>query len=86
MPGRDGDAWPGSLRRDRPGARRLGAFTPDGPELGLTAIAGRTGLPLTTVHRLVGELAAGGALDRGPDGRYRITPHRITVFRAARRS
>lgn len=50
----------------------LGAFTPAVPELGLTDIATRTGLPLTTVHRLVGELAAGGALERGDDGRYRI--------------
>lgn len=50
----------------------LGAFTEDAPELGLTEIARRTGLPLTTAHRIVGELAAGGALDRGDDGRYRI--------------
>lgn len=50
----------------------LGAFTSDAPELGLTEIARRTGLPLTTVHRIVGELTAGGALDRGDDGRYRI--------------
>ncbi|MBC3190569.1 IclR family transcriptional regulator [Pseudonocardia sp. C8] len=50
----------------------LGAFTAEAPALGLTDIARRTGLPLTTVHRIVGELAAGGALDRGDDGRYRI--------------
>jgi DNA-binding IclR family transcriptional regulator len=50
----------------------LGAFSEDAPELTLTAIARRTGLPLTTVHRLAGELAAGGALERGEDGRYRI--------------
>lgn len=50
----------------------LGAFTPAAPGLTLTEIAGRTGLPLTTVHRLVGELTAGGALERGEDGRYRI--------------
>ena len=50
----------------------LGAFTAEAPVLGLTDIAKRTGLPLTTVHRIVGELAAGGALGRGDDGHYRI--------------
>ena len=50
----------------------LGAFSEEAPELTLTAIARRTGIPLTTVHRLAGELAAGGALERGEDGRYRI--------------
>jgi DNA-binding IclR family transcriptional regulator len=50
----------------------LGAFSEDAPELTLTAIARRTGIPLTTVHRLAGELVAGGALERGEDGRYRI--------------
>ncbi|WP_224389680.1 IclR family transcriptional regulator [Pseudonocardia sp. ICBG1293] len=50
----------------------LGAFSVQAPVLGLSDIARRTGLPLTTVHRIVGELAAGGALDRGDDGRYRI--------------
>ncbi|MDN5920616.1 MAG: IclR family transcriptional regulator [Pseudonocardia sp.] len=50
----------------------LGAFTEDAPELGLTSIARRTGLPLTTAHRIVGELTAGGALERGDDGHYRI--------------
>lgn len=50
----------------------LGAFSAQAPVLGLTDIARRTELPLTTVHRIAGELAAGGALDRGDDGRYRI--------------
>jgi DNA-binding IclR family transcriptional regulator len=50
----------------------LGAFTEEAPELTLTAISRRTGIPLTTVHRLAGELVAGGALERGDDGRYRI--------------
>lgn len=50
----------------------LGAFTAGAPALGLSDIARRTGLPLTTVHRIVGELTAGGALDRGADGHYRI--------------
>ena len=50
----------------------LAAFEPDRPLLSLTEIAQRAGLPLTTAHRLVGELARWGALERGPDGRYRI--------------
>jgi DNA-binding IclR family transcriptional regulator len=38
----------------------------------LAAIARRTGLPLTTVHRLVHELAKHSALVRGADGDYEI--------------
>jgi DNA-binding IclR family transcriptional regulator len=48
----------------------LAAF--DGTDLTLTAIAHRAGIPLTTAHRLVGELSAWGALERAEDGRYRI--------------
>jgi DNA-binding IclR family transcriptional regulator len=48
----------------------LAAF--DGTDLTLTAIARRAGIPLTTAHRIVGELAAWGALERAEDGRYRI--------------
>ncbi|MEO3930883.1 IclR family transcriptional regulator [Micromonosporaceae bacterium B7E4] len=52
--------------------RLLEAFTPDRRELTLTELAGRAGLPLTTTHRLVNDLAGWGALERGADGRYRI--------------
>lgn len=38
--------------------------------LTLTELATRAGLPVPTAHRLVGELVAGGALVRRPDGRY----------------
>lgn len=38
----------------------------------LAAIARRTGLPLTTVHRLVHELERHGALTRGADGDFEI--------------
>jgi DNA-binding IclR family transcriptional regulator len=38
----------------------------------LAAIARRTGLPLTTVHRLVHELERHAALERGADGEYEI--------------
>jgi DNA-binding IclR family transcriptional regulator len=50
----------------------LSAFTPERPVLGLVEIAGRTGLPRSTVHRLLGELVAAGAIERGQDRRYRI--------------
>ena len=38
----------------------------------LSELSRRTGLPLTTAHRLVGELERWGGLERGADGRYRI--------------
>lgn len=50
----------------------LGAFDQTHPRLPLTAIARRSGLPLTTAHRLVGELEAWQALARREDGRYEI--------------
>lgn len=50
----------------------LAAFSPDRPELTLSELSRRAGLPLSTAHRLVGELADRGALERGTDGRYRV--------------
>ncbi len=50
----------------------LGAFTAEHPQLPLAQISRRTGLPLTTTHRLVGELARWGALERDDSGSYRI--------------
>jgi DNA-binding IclR family transcriptional regulator len=38
----------------------------------VSELARRTGLPLTTAHRLVGELERWGGLERGADGQYRI--------------
>ena len=52
--------------------RILDAFTAQRPAMTLSAISRHSGLALTTTHRLVGELAAWGALERGADGRYRI--------------
>jgi DNA-binding IclR family transcriptional regulator len=52
--------------------RLLAAFSADRPELGLTELSRRAELPLTTTHRLVGELTEWGALERGEDGRYRV--------------
>lgn len=50
----------------------LGAFDVAHPTLTLSDIARRTGLPLTTVHRLVGELVTWRALSRSPDGGYTV--------------
>jgi DNA-binding IclR family transcriptional regulator len=52
--------------------RLFEAFSPRYRLLGLTDIARRAGLPVSTVHRLVADLAAWGALERADDGRYRI--------------
>ncbi|MFD0969578.1 IclR family transcriptional regulator [Plantactinospora endophytica] len=52
--------------------RLLEAFTPDRRELTLTELAARAGLPLTTTHRLVNDLAGWGAVERDADGRYHI--------------
>lgn len=50
----------------------LEAFAPARPVLRLAEISRHTGLPLTTAHRLVKELADWGALEREPGGGYRI--------------
>jgi DNA-binding IclR family transcriptional regulator len=50
----------------------LGAFSHETPALTLTELSRRTGLSLPTVHRRAAELVQWGALERGPDGRYRI--------------
>ncbi|GIE75552.1 hypothetical protein Aph02nite_15020 [Actinoplanes philippinensis] len=50
----------------------LGAFDGEHRSLSLTDLARRTGLPLATAHRLVGELHRWGALAREPNGEYVI--------------
>lgn len=50
----------------------FGAFTPDRPALNLSELSRRAGLPLSTTHRIVGELARRGALERQEDGQYRV--------------
>jgi DNA-binding IclR family transcriptional regulator len=47
------------------------AFAVDG-ELTLTEIARRSGIPLSTAHRLVGEWVTWGGLVKGDDGLYRV--------------
>ncbi len=50
----------------------LAAFSADEPELTLTQLADRTGLPRPTVHRLSLELVDWGALEREGRGPFRI--------------
>ena len=50
----------------------LGSFDDGHRRLTLTRIAERTGLPLTTTHRVVAELVAWGALERRHDDAYVI--------------
>ncbi|GAA3445415.1 IclR family transcriptional regulator [Planomonospora venezuelensis] len=50
----------------------LDAFDGAHPQLSLSEIARRSGVALTTAHRLVGELERWQALSRTADGRFRI--------------
>jgi DNA-binding IclR family transcriptional regulator len=50
----------------------LAAFTAEQPELTLTQLSRRTGLPMGTVHRITGDLVAWGALEREDRGPFRI--------------
>ena len=50
----------------------LGAFAPGEARLTLTEISHRTGLPMTTTHRLMNDLVGFGGLERERGGTYRI--------------
>jgi DNA-binding IclR family transcriptional regulator len=50
----------------------LAAFDDGHPRLRLSEVARRSGLPVSTVSRLLAELVAGEALARRPDGRYEV--------------
>jgi DNA-binding IclR family transcriptional regulator len=50
----------------------LGAFDHNHYEVGLSELARRSDMPVSTAHRLVAELVAWGALVRRADGRYVI--------------
>jgi DNA-binding IclR family transcriptional regulator len=52
--------------------RILDAFSAEHRSVTLTELARRTGLPLSTVHRMVAELLTWGALERAADGRFHI--------------
>ncbi len=50
----------------------LAAFTPGRRSQRLADLAAATGLPLTTTHRIVGDLLRCGALERDPDGSLHV--------------
>jgi DNA-binding IclR family transcriptional regulator len=66
----------GSTKTGATAARKvldvLGAFGSGNSRLTLSELARRADLPLSTAHRVVGELTAWGALERGGDGRYTV--------------
>lgn len=53
----------------------LDVFTDRRRSLTLSEISRRSGIPLATTHRLVGELVTWGALERDDAGRYQIGLH-----------
>jgi DNA-binding IclR family transcriptional regulator len=54
------------------GLALLGAFGPARPAMTLSQLARHAGMPLSTAHRLLGELVEWGALERDEAGSYRI--------------
>jgi DNA-binding IclR family transcriptional regulator len=50
----------------------LAGFDEDHPRLSLTELATTADLPVSTAHRLLGELHAWDAVERHPDGRYSV--------------
>ncbi|MFI9460793.1 IclR family transcriptional regulator [Streptomyces xiamenensis] len=68
----DSDGGGGGIRAVSRAWRVLRAFTPDRMSLSLADMVRETGLPRTTVLRLVETLAAEGLLEVGADGRIRV--------------
>jgi DNA-binding IclR family transcriptional regulator len=64
----------------------LGTFQADHAELTLSQISRRSGLPLSTTHRLVRDLATWGALERSTTGAYHIGLHLWEIASLAPRS
>lgn len=52
----------------------LGCFDADHMRQSLSQIARRAGVPVTTCHRILGDLQAWGAVQKQPDGLYTIGP------------
>ena len=63
----------------------LDVFAGERRWLTLSDISRRTGMPLTTTHRLVRELVSWGALERSRNGRYQIGLHLWAVAAMAPR-
>lgn len=57
----------------------LNSFSTERPSLALAEISRRTGLPTSTVFRLVRELCAWGAVERMADRRYLIGPRLVEL-------
>lgn len=53
-------------------ARVLGSFDAGHPSLGLSELARRAGIPLTSTFRLARSLTAAGFLEREPGGKYHV--------------
>ncbi|WP_343923530.1 IclR family transcriptional regulator [Rhodoglobus aureus] len=53
-------------------ATLLKVFSGEHPRLKLSEASSRSGLSMTTTHRMLGELVAANLLSRGPDDRYSI--------------
>ncbi|MFC7307054.1 IclR family transcriptional regulator [Streptomyces monticola] len=70
--GRGGGSGPGTGPVLGRALQILGAFSARHPAMTLSELARRAGLPVSTVHRMLADLIAWGALERGADGRYRI--------------
>ena len=52
--------------------RILGAFSAKRPRLRASEVCRRSGLPFSTVHRLLTELVTQGVLEHAEDGRYTV--------------
>jgi DNA-binding IclR family transcriptional regulator len=52
--------------------RILGAFSADRPRLRASEVCRRSGLPFSTVHRLLTELVSHEVLEHSPDGTYSV--------------
>ncbi|MBN1857341.1 MAG: IclR family transcriptional regulator [Dehalococcoidia bacterium] len=57
----------------------LRAFTPEEPALGLSQLARKVQLPVSTVHRLLKVLVEGGMLSRDDSGRYSVGPELYAI-------
>jgi DNA-binding IclR family transcriptional regulator len=57
----------------------LKAFTPQEPWLGLSQLARKVQLPVSTVHRLAQALVEGGMISRDSAGRYSVGPELYAV-------
>lgn len=55
--------------------RIISAFDGSHPAMPVSALSRRAALPLSTTHRLVGDLVAHGLLQHEPDGRIRLGLH-----------